>query len=183
MGREKGACLLFRKPLIEYSLEVLGSICDQVILGTSNKNYGYLEIPLIADEYEGVGPLGGIYSCLKASSTRDNFVLSCDMPLVSEELIRFILTKKKDDDVIIPVFRGKPEPICAYYNKRITGFLEEFILKKKYKVQDVVKELKTRYLEIDSSLHFYSEELFFNVNFPGDIERLEQFMQNGIWNE
>jgi molybdopterin-guanine dinucleotide biosynthesis protein A len=178
MGREKGDCLLNSKPLIEYPLEVLSSVCRQVLLGTDKKNYRYLQLPMVLDEYKGIGPLGGIHACLKASSTTDNLIISCDMPLISKELVEYILSQNRDDDVVLPVFKGKPEPLCAYYNKRIVDGLENYIQKKMYKIQDVVKKFRTRLLIIDSSLDFYAEELFYNVNAPGDIDLLEIYIKN-----
>jgi len=49
----------------------------------------------------------------------DNFVLSCDMPFVSKELIRYILSKKEGYQAVMPINNGFAEPLCAYYRKDI----------------------------------------------------------------
>jgi len=44
-------------------------------------------IPILADKIEGIGPLGGIYTALEYSRTPWILVMTCDMPLVSNEII------------------------------------------------------------------------------------------------
>lgn len=178
MGKDKGFCELNKKPLIAYSIEVLSSVCSQIIIGANTNDYDYLGYPVIQDEIMDIGPIGGIYSCLKSSKTSDNVILSCDMPLVPIALIEFILSKKTGFDVVIPIFSNFPEPLCAYYNKSITSDLFEAISAKKYKIQDVVKRFKTNFLQIDSGLAFYHEHLFANINTQQDLMEIENYLSN-----
>ena len=178
MGKDKGFCELNKKPLIAYSIEVLSSVCSQIIIGANTNDYDYLGYPVIQDEIMDIGPIGGIYSCLKSSNTSDNVILSCDMPLIQVALVEYILSKKVDYDIVIPIFNGFPEPLCAYYNKSITSDLFESISAKKYKIQDVVKRFKTNFLQINSGLSFYHEHLFANINSQQDLMKIENYLSN-----
>ena len=144
MGQDKGFCALNQKPLISYSIDVLSPICNQLMIGANSENYKKFGYPVIRDEIVDIGPIGGIYSCLRSSKTNDNFVLSCDMPLISVELIEYILSKREGFDIVIPVFKDFKEPLCAYYNKSITSGLLEAIHSNKYKIQNVIKIFKTK---------------------------------------
>jgi molybdopterin-guanine dinucleotide biosynthesis protein A len=176
MGKDKGFCELNKKPLIAYSIDVLSSVCSQIIIGANTNDYNYLGYPVIHDKIKDIGPIGGIYSCLKSSKTSDNIILSCDMPLIPVALIEYILSKKADYDIVIPISNSFPEPLCAYYNKSITPNLFESISAKKYKIQDVVKGFKTNFLQIDSGLSFYHDNLFANINSQQDLMEIENHL-------
>ncbi len=178
MGKDKGFCELKAKPLVAYSIDVLSPVCNQIVIGANDEIYNNLGYPVVTDEIKDIGPIGGIYSCLKSSDTEDNIILSCDMPLVSAELIEYILFAKAGYDVVIPVFKGFSEPLCAYYNKSILTDLLKAIEEKKYKIQDVVKSLKTKFLEIDSGLSFYHDNIFANINSQQDLLEIQNHLSN-----
>lgn len=176
MGYEKGTTLLNGKPLIEYALNILLHVCETVIIGANTNDYDYLGCPVIKDEIHGIGPIGGIYSCLKASNTADNIVLSCDMPLIPAILTQYIFSEKVGYDAVIPVFNQFSEPLCAYYNKSIVDKLEKSIHDQNYKLQEFFQNIKSKYLKIDSSLHFYNDNLFTNINSREDLIKIESLL-------
>ena len=95
LGKENGVCLLQGKPLIEYSFDLLKNFCDSIIISSSSNDYEYLGCQIVKDEIQGIGPAGGIFSCLRASGNDENFIMSCDMPMLTDDLIRFLLSQKK----------------------------------------------------------------------------------------
>jgi molybdenum cofactor guanylyltransferase len=169
MGKEKGLCLLKGKPLIEYSYQLLAKICKSVIISSNSDCFNYLGSPVVKDEIQEKGPAGGIYSCLKTSKTEDNFIVSCDMPNVSVDLIRFILAKKKGYDAVVPFFNKFPEPLCAYYRRDCKYTFEEAIKKGKYKIQNILNDLNCKYIEIRPSESVYRPDMFTNVNTPEEL--------------
>ncbi len=177
MGRDKGFCTIDHQPLVRYSIEVLSRMCNSILIGANDPAYQQFGYPVIPDEITGKGPVGGIYSCLKASASEDNFILSCDMPLMSEDFIHFVVSKKAGYEVVIPVFKGLPEPLCAYYHKGIVLKLKEQIDAGVYKMQDVVKPLNTLFLEIEDESIFHDAALFLNVNSETDLELAKRIME------
>ncbi len=173
MGKEKGLCLLQGKPLIEYSFDLLKKFCDSIIISSNNNVYEYLECQIIKDEVQGIGPAGGIYSCLQASVNDENFIISCDMPLITVGLIQYLLSQKKDFDALIPLFNGFPEPLCAFYHKSCIPVFKKSIDEGKYKIQDIIKNLNAGFAEIKSSDAAYNPHLFTNVNATEDLLKLE----------
>lgn len=177
MGREKGTCKLHNKFLVQYSCDIMVEFCEHIMLGTDKADYVFMGYPMVKDEIKGIGPISGIYSCLKASTTVDNFIISCDMPLISADLIRFIVDNRENYDVVIPVFNNFPEPLCAYYNKNIVPEIETFIKNGVYKIQEVVRKLKTNFVVINSTLDFFNNHLFYNVNTPEQLKYIESLFQ------
>ncbi len=175
MGMEKGLCLLDGRPLIEYSVKILEQVCDSIIIGANAGPFDYLGLEVIPDEISNIGPLAGIYTCLKHSETNDNLVLSCDIPLIPADLLRKILSEKHDYQVIIPLSGGLPEPLCAFYRKDILPVVENAITLGRYKIQDAIKETRHRFLNLDYEEH--PAGFFSNINTPADLAKMEQYLK------
>lgn len=172
MGMDKGFCALNGKPMIQYAIDVLDQLCDTIIISSNNADYELFEFPVIPDIIKDIGPMGGIYSGLKHSKTQHNFFISCDMPMVTVELVQHILSSKEGFDAVIPTWNNFTEPMCAYYNKNILDNLTELIQKGDYKLQSIIQNLNHRTLEITNKLDFYNDKLFTNVNCGVDLKVL-----------
>ena len=173
MGRDKGLCLLGGKPMISYAVRVLEPFSRSLVVGANEDAYEQLGYPVIRDLFPGIGPIGGIYSCLSACRTKGAFVLSCDMPLLGGDLIAHILAHREGVQAVVPCFRGRPEPLCAYYRQDASRVFLQSIENGNYKLQDVIGKLKTRHLDIDPALPFYREDLFTNLNSEVDLAMAE----------
>ncbi|MCF8367525.1 MAG: molybdenum cofactor guanylyltransferase [Bacteroidales bacterium] len=176
MGEEKGLCQINGRAMVEYALDTLEEICDPIVIGANNNNYDHYGFRVVNDIVHDVGPIGGLYSCLKASTTNHNFVLSCDMPMVSKELVKYILSEARDYDVVIPIFKDYKEPLCTYYHKNVVSGLYEAMQKGVYKIQEAILSLNVKYLEIHPRLSFYSDYLFNNINHRDDLIKAEDIM-------
>jgi molybdenum cofactor guanylyltransferase len=114
MGKDKGLMDWKGKQLVQYSIEALRPFCDHMIISTNNDEYARFGIPLVKDEYPNIGPMGGLHAGLKASKTEHNLFMSCDMPLVDEEVISLLLESVKNHQAVVPVVDGRLIPVCAY---------------------------------------------------------------------
>jgi len=178
MGRDKGLIELNNKPLINYTIEALKPYCDQILISSNSKEYKSLGYPVYEDKIKNCGPMGGIYSSLLHSFTLKNMVLSCDMPLISTELIRYVLDKSLEGKLSLPIHGANfIEPLCAVYPLEAIPFLEKFIKEGKLKLIDLVNSIPTEQIRIDASHHFYHSDLFLNINRPGDLERASRLLQ------
>lgn len=165
MGTDKGLTLLKGKPLVAYAIETLETICDQIIISANSPDYHQFGYPVQPDQFTGCGPIGGIYSGLKVSETERNLILSCDIPLISRDLINFILKHSEKNKVCIPVQEnGFPEPLCAYYPKISLDLLEKFIRQKSFKLTGFLEAASAKSIRIHPGLPFYHPWLFYNLN-------------------
>lgn len=178
MGRDKGWIELNNKPLIHYAIEALKPYCDELFISSNSKEYNSLGYPIYEDKIKNCGPMGGIYSTLLFSSTPINMVLSCDMPLISTELIKYVLDKSVEGKISLPIHGVNfIEPLCAVYPLEAIPHLEKFIKEGKLKLIDLVNSIPTEQIKIDPSQYFYHPDIFLNINRPGDLERASSLLQ------
>jgi len=174
MGKEKGLIELNGKQLIQYAIEVLEPICETILISTNSHFYDFLTHQKIADEFPNSGPMGGIYSCLKASKTNQNLVLSCDMPFIHPGLLEDLLKNSAGYDIVVP-WHGEQlfEPMCAFYHKNVEPTFHDFILQKNYKIPDTFERVRINKYLISQDLPYYSKDLFFNVNSQEELDVLQ----------
>lgn len=174
MGMEKGLVSFDNKPLIRYSIDVLKGICDEILISSNSDAYHHMGYRVIPDEITGIGPVGGIYSCLRASATTDNIILSCDTPFISKAYLQYLLKNRKGATAAVPWFgNNKYEPVSAYYNKAFIEVLADSIQEGNYKLPDIFEKTKINRLSI-TNLDFFEEKLFYNINSPEDIDNISK---------
>ncbi len=172
MGKEKGLCKFKGKELVQYAIDVLAPFCKSIIIIANNNQYEKFEHKVFADEIKDIGPIGGIYTGLFHTETEDNFILSCDMPMISHELIEYILLNRKHKQIVVPDFGGYFEPLCAFYRGNIFPQLKKTIDEQNYKLADFIKTTDFEKLKIDKQLDFFHPLLFANINSEKEIKEL-----------
>ncbi len=179
MGREKGSMLIGTKMMYEYPLSVLESVCDEVLISSCQPLPAQRSHPRVCDKIKGIGPISGIHSCLEHSSNDVNIVLSYDMPMVNEGLLRYLISQSQGWDIVVPAMQpDQVEPLCALYRKSVSGVLEALIQEKKYAVRQAFPKVASRVLNIRTDMPFYHSELFLNINRMEDLEKLPANLGN-----
>ena len=98
----------------------LTALFSEVILVTNTPEfYRFLPCRMVPDEFPGLGSLAGIHAGLKHSKTEHIFVVACDMPYLNSELMRQMISKAQESDVVIPESDGGYEPLHAVYSKKL----------------------------------------------------------------
>ena len=135
------------------------------------------DIPFIFDLHEGRGPLGGVQAALAYALTPWIFVLACDYPFVSGELIR-LLADRVDDEVgaIVPEQQdGRMQPLCGFYKVETARSIVEAIIDRPRvspPMHEVVGSLNPLVVKFDEYGHLDgSEQFFVNINTAEDLER------------
>ncbi len=170
MGRDKGLCEFKGKLLVKYAIEALLPLCHTILISSNNiNNYKVFGYQVVTDEYKNIGPIGGIYSSLKASTTKHNLIISCDTPFLNTQLLSFVLANSNNFDIVAPEHGNAfVEPLSAYYSSNIINKLEESIQQKDYKLMNFFKKIRYQNLKVDSIVG-YSSKLFLNLNAPNDL--------------
>ena len=77
----------------------------------------FTDIRVIADDPEGVGPLGGLSGVLKAAGDAQVLALACDMPYVTTTLLSRLITSASHAAVLATrSLEGRWDPLCARYD-------------------------------------------------------------------
>jgi molybdopterin-guanine dinucleotide biosynthesis protein A len=118
MGRDKALLPWKRSTLIQSVAGEVFHAAGNVNLIGSPERYGNLGFPVISDQIEGCGPLGGLHAALNATSAEWNLVVACDMPAVTRELLEELLSAAESSgaDALVPATPGG----CPWWNPRFT---------------------------------------------------------------
>ena len=177
MGTNKSLLKIGNQTIIERISDLMKSIFSEVIIITNSPDeYKLLNIPIFEDIYKWKGPLAGIHSALVHSKTEKIFVLSCDVPLMSKEMIEYIIEYKSDKPIIFCEAAGYHQPLVGVYSKVILEEVEKFISSTGVNDKSFHHFLKNVDAEVihPEKLHFYKDELFFNVNNPDDYSMIKE---------
>jgi molybdenum cofactor guanylyltransferase len=170
MGEDKSLMKLNGKSLVEFSIDALKPLCDKVVISSNNLIYDFTGCEVWPDELPGQAPIIGIYSCLRRSDTEINIFLSCDMPLMSTLMVRYLLVKSADSDITVPIHEnGQIEPLCGIYKKSSIDVLKEFIDKDNYRLNECIRAASYQFIPVDSQIPCNSPNLFLNINTPSDF--------------
>ena len=150
MGTDKGMLPLDGKPFISHIYEALKPIVgDNIVVVSSNADYDALGYARIEDLIADKGPVGGLYTALKQSKTKFNLVLSVDVPLVSTELLQWLVDKHEDSFLITQVQANeKASPLIAVYDRAMRILLGEHLAGNQLKLCDVVEEVNHQTLSV-----------------------------------
>ncbi len=77
-----------------------------------------LDVPFISDLVEGRGPIGGLHAALGSAQTEWIFLLACDYPFVTSDLLQLLAANISDEfGAVVPEQTdGRLQPLCAFYN-------------------------------------------------------------------
>ncbi|RKS98893.1 molybdenum cofactor guanylyltransferase [Flavobacterium sp. 123] len=170
MGTDKGLLLLKGKPFVTHIYEALKPIVgDNIVLVSSNADYDALGYNRIEDMIADKGPVGGLYTALKQSKTKFNLVLSVDVPLVSTELLQWLVAKHEDSFMVTQVqVQDKASPLIAVYDRSIRILLGEHLAGNQLKLRDVIAEVNHQTLEVPSK---WSKQVQ-NINTEEDYKKI-----------
>lgn len=157
------------KPIIERTASVVVSLFEEVLVVTNTpEKYGFLALPLVADERQGCGPLMGIYSGLRRSKHDVAFVCAADMPFLSEELIRAQFDELGAFDIVVPWPHRRPEFLHAFYHKRCLPAMREILDGPFFKIEMLTHRCPTLRLNRDwfeqQGMTDRMEPAFTNIN-------------------
>ena len=134
------------------------------------------DVPFIFDLYEGRGPLGGIHAALSYAKSQWIFVLACDYPFVSSELVGMLAGACDDAfGVVVPEQNdGRMQPLCAFYRvEKARPIVEEILERPRVAppTHEVVAMLDPLIIPFEKYAHLDgAEELFININTIEDLE-------------
>ena len=177
LGRDKAWEDVGGQRIIDRVIGALQSSCDEVlIIGDRPERQSELSLPKCiqyrSDELKGRGSIGGLYTGLKSSDTLWSLVVACDMPFISRELIRFMLSiiSKNRCDAIVPIINGRYQPTHALYNSTCIPFIEKNISSGNFRMDSYFDEIYLEEISEDVINSIKGAELsFFNVNTEDDL--------------
>ena len=159
------------KELIRYSLDILEQFTDKIYISGDYELYKHYNKVCIPDIIKGIGPIGGIYSCLDYCDSDSIIFLTCDMPFVNKEVIGRLIdfhtqvSDEKEGKATIYKFDNKYYPFPGIYDKSLLNRFKESIDIKNYKLTDALNN-SINPVELNIK-DYYS---LTNINYVNDLE-------------
>ncbi|MFW6115030.1 MAG: molybdenum cofactor guanylyltransferase [Thermodesulfobacteriota bacterium] len=165
--------------LIDHIAEQMKRIFTRVLLVTNQpREFRYLQLPVVEDLIKGLGPLGGLYTGLSAISEQAGFFVACDMPLLHQGLIRYMVNSMDAYDAVVPSVGKWLEPMHAVYARSCLPAIKGLIDKNCYPVRLFYDQVAVRYIQEEEIRRFCSPgEAFLNINTPEEFDRIRYLLK------
>jgi len=170
MGSDKGMLPLNETVFIEHIVNALEEASiKNITIVSSNTAYDFLNCNRIEDIIPDKGPVGGIFTALSHSKTKQTLILSVDIPLISADIIKWIIANIDEEKQITQVkIADKTSPLIAIYNKKVVSVFEEHLKRNQLKLRMVVDKIPHQTIDVPEKWH----SLLQNINTKEDYQNL-----------
>ena len=180
MGRDKAFVELGGKTLIERVIArgaALGQ-AETILITNQPAAYEGFGLPMHRDILSGKGSLGGIYTALARAQCPDVLVLACDMPFISADLLRYMVSLIDETaDIIVPRVDGYPQAMHAIYKKTCLEPIRKQLEAQRLKIIRFYDQMRVRYLDEADYAPFDPEaRSFTNLNTPAELAEAERLL-------
>jgi len=187
-GRDKGLVNLDGKPLVRHVIDRASKVVDEVLVVVSSKeqkNKFETILPekanLVIDKDESQSPLVGAITGFESAKGEYSLLLPCDTPLVSTQILQFLLDMCTNRSAAIPRWpSGYIEPLQAvYHTKSSLTAAKTALAQGNRNMRSMINNLKgVRYVSTMVLEQLEPDLLtFFNVNTPQDLKKAESILK------
>jgi molybdopterin-guanine dinucleotide biosynthesis protein A len=172
-GEPKALMELGGRRIIERVVAAVAPAVDDLLIVTNTpERYAFLGIAMVGDVYAEHGALGGIYSGLKSAPGEAAFTVACDMPFVCTDVVRLVIERGADVDVVVPRVGGQLETLHALYRKTCLAPIEARLAARQLKIVGFFPDVRVCEVdEADIARYGDPARLFMNVNTPEELAR------------
>ncbi len=168
MGSDKGFMLYNGKPFIQHSIDALEPLVTEIIIVSNNKEYDIFKKKRVEDIIPDAGPLAGLYTGLKHSTTEDNLVLSCDIPLINTTVLKELINHSTDADIVQVQSQDRKMPLIALYKKKCKDQCLSLLEQGERRLRVLIEKSNTKTIILNKTLEIYTK----NVNSPIELKEI-----------
>jgi molybdenum cofactor guanylyltransferase len=176
MGQDKAFLLWDRQTLLAKALGLVSSLTDRTfIVGEKKKFAAYGAV--VEDIYRDRGPLGGIHAALVSSNTELNLVLAVDLPMVTVQLLRYLVAQADASHAVVtvPHIEDRWQPLCAMYRRDFATVAEQALQEGRNKIDPLFNAVSLRTIdEQELGRGGFSPVMFRNLNTPEDLQKAQR---------
>jgi molybdopterin-guanine dinucleotide biosynthesis protein A len=166
MGRDKALLPLEDKTLLEHVISTMQQIFPQVIVSVREPRAG-VELSQVCDEQAGCGPLAGLAAGLARVDTPWAFVVACDMPYISLQLIEYIDKFRCNRQAVVPVVGGYPQPLAAFYSASCLEVIRNALVGQDKSLRGALRQLDVCYVD-EAGMNDAALRSFVDLDTPED---------------
>lgn len=161
MGKDKSTIIWKNDSLLNHQYQLIKSVCKEAYLSINSSQISKVspDYPCIVDEYDEIGPIGGIFTCLNNLKS-DLLVIPIDMPLLSKDLLLELCQSSMSS-----CFKtnNQLEPFPSYWSIKTLDTINESINSSNFSISNVMKEAGF------SQISTHHKSQFANMNYPQDL--------------
>ena len=170
MGQDKASLVINDETLLERTVRVaLTTNKPVLVVGRAEpENWFYESVEFIVDDYPECGPLGGLVTALRRT-TSAVLLLACDMPNMSKEVLDWLIESLQHDGDrhgLICQHGEQLEPLFSIYSYSSLSLALDSLKQSVYSMRNFIAEGQFSYTIIPTehvrALH--------NVNTPQDLD-------------
>jgi molybdopterin-guanine dinucleotide biosynthesis protein A len=175
MGTDKGFLKLNGKTFVQHSIDALTPLVSKIIIVSDHEKYDSLGYQRITDTVKNAGPISGILSGLEASKTNYNFILSCDIPLITTAVLKQLLSAYSPDKTIIQAeSNGKSMPLIAFYKTQVKQVFKHYLEQNERRLRVVVKACQFKTVPLNDN----QKRATLNINTKEELKHIKDAYQN-----
>lgn len=157
------------KPLINWILDSLRPLCQDIIIIANSGDFSAFGAKVFPDNYPGNGPAAGIEAGLSHCRTGLALVSSCDMPNLSTAFFNHLLLNHHEFDISIAAHDGISEPLTGVFDRRVHPAFRDAILSGDPHPPRIIRTCRWQEVPVYPGLNFFQPDLFLNLNYPSDL--------------
>ena len=170
MGYDKSRLIVDGTPLAVRTASLL-----QLVVGTVIEvGPGVSGLPATSEQPGGEGPLVAIAEggrvLRERGHTGSALVIACDLPFLSQRLLRFLVDYESPGSVV-PVVRGRAQPLCAKWSRHDLDDAAQLARDGIRSLKHLTTQPNVALLEESAWQDVAAETQFSDVDTPADIER------------
>jgi molybdopterin-guanine dinucleotide biosynthesis protein A len=165
-----------RRNFLEQLIHELEYCCSEVFVVVRDQEqasrYTNVDAEIVLDSIPGGGPLIGLASGLRASSTDSAILIAVDMPFVTSQLLAFMILHYQDGVMLVPLVNGYPQVTLAIYPRSILPIIDDLIRQGSRDLRSLLDVAPVSYMD-GEELRLVDPQLqsFVGVNTPEELRQ------------
>ncbi len=184
-GQDKGLIRIADKPLIEYAINCMAPLVDDLVI-SCNRNqdlYARYQLACIADQEAHTdsgysGPMAGLVAGLKQAKHDWVLVMPCDTPLMTQNVMAQLVTGinqcNKIDSQAMVFFHNGLQPLHGIYHKSMLPVFERSLAENKNALHRLLRSLES----VTTLAADCLEHSFNNANDIDELKTIEKFLSH-----
>ena len=170
MGTDKALLRLGGVTLFEIMRQTLAELFPRLIIAGDRPDLADTDLPCYPDRYPG-SALGGIHTALLHATTPYAFIATCDMPFPDPQLIRAIVSYRKNVDAVIPCTPEGLQRCFACYSRTCLPHIESMLKDNDLQVSKLFDRITVHYLDVADIVPDWKHAML-NINTMEEYRRV-----------
>ena len=158
MHRDKASLPFGDETMLERIAGIVSRVVEEVWVVAREGQRIAGDFPIARDPAEGLGPLAGLVTGLRAMSAERAFLTACDVPLLKSAYVARLLELSRGHPIAVPVVGGRTMVTSAVYSREVLPVAEELLRQRRLRPLFLVEAFDARIVreaelrEVDAEL-------------------------------